>query len=118
LVAARPLRLGRTGRAGADDSNHDTSLRTMLERATASRSQFPRLLPTPMGSAKLARLLAAAGLLLVFLVTCAVAYGLSPIFVAAASAVTGWVIAERNVFMDGAATAHPRLCLQLVFLYK
>jgi hypothetical protein len=47
-------------------------------------------------SAKLARLLSASGFLLVLLVTCAVAYRLSPIFVAAASAVTGWVIAERN----------------------
>ncbi len=47
-------------------------------------------------SVKFARLLSAAGLLLVLLVTCAVAYRLSPIFVAALSAVTGWVIAERN----------------------
>ena len=47
-------------------------------------------------SAKLARLLSASGFLLVLLVTCAVAYRVSPIFVAAASAVTGWVIAERN----------------------
>ena len=47
-------------------------------------------------SAKLARLLSASGFLLVLLVTCTVAYRLSPIFVAAASAVTGWVIAERN----------------------
>lgn len=47
-------------------------------------------------SAKLARLLSASSFLLVLLVTCAVAYRLSPIFVAAVSAVTGWVIAERN----------------------
>jgi hypothetical protein len=47
-------------------------------------------------SAKLARLLSASGFVLVLLVTCAVAYRLSPIFVAAVSAVTGWVIAERN----------------------
>ena len=57
-------------------------------------------------SAKLARLLSASGFLLVLLVTrvacysccftCAVVYRLSPIFVAAVSAVTGWVIAERN----------------------
>ena len=47
-------------------------------------------------SAKLARLLSASGFLLVLLVTCAIAYRLSPIFVAAVSAVTGWVIAERN----------------------
>jgi hypothetical protein len=47
-------------------------------------------------SLKLARLLSAAGLLLVLLVTYAVTYRLSPIFVAAVSAVTGWVIAERN----------------------
>jgi hypothetical protein len=36
-------------------------------------------------SAKLARLLSASGFLLVLLVTCAVAYRLSPIFVAAIS---------------------------------
>ena len=47
-------------------------------------------------SAKLARLLSASSFLLVLLVTCAVAYRLSPIFVSAVSAVTGWVIAERN----------------------
>jgi hypothetical protein len=47
-------------------------------------------------SAKLARLLSASGFLLVLLVTCAIAYRLSPIFVAVVSAVTGWVIAERN----------------------
>lgn len=40
-------------------------------------------------SAKLARLLSAAGLLLVLLVTYAVTYKHSPIFVAAVSAVTG-----------------------------
>jgi hypothetical protein len=37
---------------------------------------------------RIACLLSAAGLLLVFIVTCAVAYGLGPIFVAAASAGT------------------------------
>lgn len=47
-------------------------------------------------SAKLARLLSASSFILVLLVTCAVAYRLSPILVAAVSAVTGWVIAERN----------------------
>jgi hypothetical protein len=47
-------------------------------------------------SAKLARLLSASGFLLVLLVTCAVVYRLSPIFIAAVSAVTGWVIAERT----------------------
>jgi hypothetical protein len=47
-------------------------------------------------SAKLARLFSASGFLLVLLVTCAVVYRLSPIFIAAVSAVTGWVIAERN----------------------
>ena len=47
-------------------------------------------------SAKVTRLLSAASLLLVLLVTYAVTYSLSPVFVAAVSAVTGWVIAERN----------------------
>lgn len=47
-------------------------------------------------AAKLARLLWVAGLLLALLVACAVTYRLNPILIAAISAVTGWVVAERN----------------------
>jgi len=43
-----------------------------------------------------ARSLGVAGLLLALLVTYAVTYSLSPLFIAIVSAVTGWVIAERN----------------------
>jgi hypothetical protein len=98
LLSVKPdiCRVVQTGQTGWKTSHYRTMAmeipREQLLRRWRSLQDDTGLIR----AARLARLLWVAGLLLALFVTYAVAYKLSPILIAAVSAIAGWDIAERN----------------------